>query len=1438
MAGRALYPGDSVIAGWAHIAAVAAWASVPAPILTAYMTALGDPHLNAIPVLAAIPPHIHEAAVASLSPATHVDRVRVCMLVNAARLKLHLPLVDLMPPPAPAVAPAAGMQAAAAAQPAVVGPKVRLSMVLDQVRDMEVAMLDREALAAKRARYLALGDPPLQSEQVSDAQLTALSWLHTHGPGIYVDFGVWGPHQLRSERRNKFVAQILQADGTWRSVEIGGPDCFETWEKCWRVFRTGAIMDAVALPSTLDTYAAKFRERVTMFPNSWALAAQADQRCRLEWMVEERRNQEQFAADHPAFSKLDTSMPWNTVFKAAATDRDFWQDEFLTPALKELHAAPEDRQEAGRAGPSAYGTTPARPADPRLAEQHPDGRWKLAADGKDFCFLWGRDGACVDGQCPNRRSHTCEFCRTGHRTIHCPAHPGWQPRGGKGSKGGKGGSSVGDAFAGPRSAAAVDTCGFAMDDRATAGPWRVRRAARPLSRKAAGCVRMQARRAAAAAARSKQRNGGRGAQQLARSSPAAARLVRTEGPGHAPQPGRLGQARPRASNTEPAAQVSPCQAEAARPAGLSAFLDVSGGSEALTRAVARRGLAAATPAGILRASGDGSAASVAVDLREPRVFRKLRAEIRRGRVRWLHGAPPPRSGAASRADTRGGAAPDMLSRHVAALAQAQHRAGGWWSLAFPARSRIRQTLAFLRLAGLAGAQLRRCDLCCYGCSHVVPKGILGNAAFLSEVMRVCPGAPSHLHHSPPDGKVLATGGRLVSRRALCAEPPEDLCEAMAAAYGAGGQCLPAPPAPVHIVLQGRVDAGAPDARKRRRQRENDAAIGGMRSPALSLQQVPGWLPVGARLRSAIDQVYAAHRGGLPGEVAAAASTAVRAAVGLGPLAESADEGLDAALYEALVAAAGVPEVHVPAWIKSHAPLGIVEPIPTCGIFPRVSEDEADRAAELYADPVVLSGGFRNYTSYAENREAADAELQAEDRGSCVKVRLIHDLSRSGVNRNIRLYERIVLPKLSDVVKAARRLLGTQQPGDEVEFMVLDFESAFKMLKVGEVERRFVAGQGAGGYFAYKTVLFGIVSGPLLWGRLAALTTRITASILDQSAADLQFYVDDPILVASGSKSARDLIFGRAVLLWAALRLRLQWKKGRRGSAVDWIGASIAADSAARRVVITLPESKRVELLEAVDQLASVRWAPLRDVRRLAGRASWIAGLLPQLRPFVQQLWAAQCTAPAGKRVGRRQIARALTWLRAFATGSAGPFSRVVRAADPVLHFTVAFDASTTGGGALLYVTLWSHAAAAQAVVGDPGSQARWEVFVLLASFIMWRPVISHVHAGVSFVGDAQGVLQGAVRLASRDPVINVYISEIALRIAGAGVDLESFHIWSEVNTLADDLSRLGEGATLPPFLQDVRRCAFSLPEFRIAEARRSPSGADEAAPRTPQTVNV
>ena len=137
--------------------------------------------------------------------------------------------------------------------------------------------------------------------------------------------------------------------------------------------------------------------------------------------------------------------------------------------------------------------------------------------------------------------------------------------------------------------------------------------------------------------------------------------------------------------------------------------------------------------------------------------------------------------------------------------------------------------------------------------------------------------------------------------------------------------------------------------------------------------------------------------------------------------------------------------------------------------------------------------------------------------------------------------------------------------------------------------------------------------------------------------------------------------------------------------------------------------------------------------------------------------------------------------------------------------------------------------------------------MLLASFLMWWPVISHVHAGVSFVGDAQGVLQGAARLASRDPVINVYFSEVALRIAGTGVDLESFHIWSEVNTLADDLSRLGEGATLPPFLQDVRRCAFTLPEFRIAggeaqvsgaRPRGGPSGADKAALRPPLTANV
>ena len=103
--------------------------------------------------------------------------------------------------------------------------------------------------------------------------------------------------------------------------------------------------------------------------------------------------------------------------------------------------------------------------------------------------------------------------------------------------------------------------------------------------------------------------------------------------------------------------------------------------------------------------------------------------------------------------------------------------------------------------------------------------------------------------------------------------------------------------------------------------------------------------------------------------------------------------------------------------------------------------------------------------------------------------------------------------------------------------------------------------------------------------------------------------------------------------------------------------------------------------------------------------------------------------------------------------------------------------------------------------------------MLFANFLLRWPIISHVLAGVSLVGDGQGLLQGAFKLASRDPVINVCFppADTALRITGTGVDLEAVHTWSDVKTLAGDLSRLGDPLVLPAGRAALRIHPLGLP---------------------------
>ena len=86
----------------------------------------------------------------------------------------------------------------------------------------------------------------------------------------------------------------------------------------------------------------------------------------------------------------------------------------------------------------------------------------------------------------------------------------------------------------------------------------------------------------------------------------------------------------------------------------------------------------------------------------------------------------------------------------------------------------------------------------------------------------------------------------------------------------------------------------------------------------------------------------------------------------------------------------------------------------------------------------------------------------------MKIRLIHDLSRSGVNHRIQLRERVILPKLSDALVDIIHVI-QKNPGQQVDLIALDFKDAFKQLRVDPKESRFLSGRFSAGWFVYTRI---------------------------------------------------------------------------------------------------------------------------------------------------------------------------------------------------------------------------------------------------------------------------------------------------------------------------------------------------------------------------------
>ena len=327
--------------------------------------------------------------------------------------------------------------------------------------------------------------------------------------------------------------------------------------------------------------------------------------------------------------------------------------------------------------------------------------------------------------------------------------------------------------------------------------------------------------------------------------------------------------------------------------------------------------------------------------------------------------------------------------------------------------------------------------------------------------------------------------------------------------------------------------------------------------------------------------------------------------------ERADEGatgLQPSIFEAYRRLTGDPDEHLATWLREGAPLGINRPVLSAGVFPTVPDEPV--SSEYVTGLARSPTGWENYRSadddtptatsllehmvdqdWAESYSQWDDVTRALGEGvvlnklallsktksdGSVKHRLVWDLRRSGVNLAVRQGERVILPRLSDVVADLRELAGTNKTG--AFLLGTDVSEAFHQVPLHESERQFTVAALGGKYYVFKVLVFGSSSAPTVWGRYAAFLGRSTAAVIGTDPLRLQVYVDDPLCICLAEPPRAARLFSVA-LLWAlAAGYPLAWHKTEGGRDLRWIGAQITLCPA--NVMIQIPEDRVAELYSA------------------------------------------------------------------------------------------------------------------------------------------------------------------------------------------------------------------------------------------------------------------
>ena len=556
---------------------------------------------------------------------------------------------------------------------------------------------------------------------------------------------------------------------------------------------------------------------------------------------------------------------------------------------------------------------------------------------------------------------------------------------------------------------------------------------------------------------------------------------------------------------------------------------------------------------------------------------------------------------------------------------------------------------------------------------------------------------------------------------------------------------------------------------------------------------------------------------------------------------------------------GDPDIHVANWLQHGAPLGIERDIPTAGIFPPAEEATSGMAGCADADAALEKPDtLRNYKSVEDDLLEANIELDryegmgylkridlktAEEnyKGGTVsrlglvvktkengekKRRIVIDLRRSGGNAKSTLPERLVLPRLLDAIKLIKEIRKRVTPVSdsnvdaELELALVDVSDAFTVLPVApeELKHTLAPSTVEGEMLVFQALLFGYKVAPLLYSRFASWLARLLQAGVRLDKGGHEVYLDDALWVLCGSLKARSTTLSYVLNTMGALGVKVALKKGSRASSATWIG--VALNLVDRdTLVVGLPTKFIDELSGILNKWENAGYAPLKELRSVAGKSAWLGGVLPRARWVTSVFYAVltqtlkeeeeqdRSSSATRNRKGLFAVKRlelARRWMLAFlAAAKLRPMRRITLSPKQMAEVRIITDASPEALGGLLLIngkivraffsTMEQKQTDALLVeYKSSASQGVLEALAILVAMRRWSEKIKGMTLQLAVQGDSITALALTQKLSAKStsPGLNFIGAELAICLEELAVEeILTLHVPGKANVEADFLSR-------------------------------------------------